>query len=491
MSKAPKSSKMPMSPEQIFKITMYLTFAVATLFLVRNLSGGNFTSAAIIAGCMAVFAGVVFLLKRLNASQKALQMALCVLLVLLVFIISANSGAFYSDDFPLFLALIGLTGLYLEPACTIIQTVAITIALIVLYIIHPEKADPFSQYFMCLFLFDLAAFINLMLIRRGRAFIEIANQRAKEAEQLLSSIQTMGNELERSFIASSQRVDALHQIDLRLDENTSHLQQGSESVHVEAHQVAVTCSQVQEQMRTVEQNIEALNREVRRVEDTLEQNKHQMKEMNLQMQSVNDTVNATNQVFSMLQEQIHKISSLSGQLSSIAFNTNILALNASIEAARAGEAGKGFAVVADEVQSLAANSNDCSKQVIAVVTGMTEQITLSAAQLSECSQAIQTSLSTLSGLENGFTGLITQFESLYGNIDEQNQNIIRVDSVFGDLKLKVDDMSACSEENQVAVGSIVDAMSAYRSHINLIMDDTKEIHDLSSSMLESSNSTEE
>lgn len=490
MSKVPKSSKTPMSPAQIFKITMYLTFAVAALFLVRNLSEGNLTSAVVIAVCIAVFTGVVLILKRLNASQKTLQMALCVLLVLLVFIISANSGDFYSDDFPLFLALIGLTGLYLEPVCTIIQTIAITIALIVLYVIHPEKADPFSQYMMCLILFDLAAFINLMVIRRGRAFIEIANQRAKEAEQLLSSIQTMGNELERSFQTSSQRVDALHQIDLQLDEHTSHLQQGSESVHTEAEQVAITCSQVQEQMRAAEQNIEALNCEVRRVESALAQNKKQMQEMNLQMQSVNATVGATNQVFSMLQEQIHKISSLSGQLSSIAFNTNILALNASIEAARAGEAGKGFAVVADEVQSLAANSNDCSKQVISVVTGMTEQISLSAAQLSECSQAIQTSLSTLSGLESGFAGLITQFEALYGNIDEQNQSIIRVDSVFGDLKLKVDDMSACSEENQVAVGSIVDAMSTYRSHITLIMDDTREIHELSSSMLVPSNNTE-
>lgn len=490
MSKVPKSSKTPMSPAQIFKITMYLTFAVAAVFLVRNLSGGNLTGATVIAVCIAVFTGVVLILKRLNASQKTLQMALCVLLVLLVFIISANSGDFYSDDFPLFLALIGLTGLYLEPVCTIIQTIAITIALIVLYVIHPEKADPFSQYMMCLILFDLAAFINLMVIRRGRAFIEIANQRAKEAEQLLSSIQTMGNELERSFQTSSRRVDALHQIDLQLDENTSHLQQGSESVHTEAEQVAITCSQVQEQMRAAEQNIEALNCEVRRVESALAQNKKQMQEMNLQMQSVNATVGTTNQVFSMLQEQIHKISSLSGQLSSIAFNTNILALNASIEAARAGEAGKGFAVVADEVQSLAANSNDCSKQVISVVTGMTEQISLSAAQLSECSQAIQTSLSTLSGLESGFAGLITQFEALYSNIDEQNQSIIRVDSVFGDLKLKVDDMSACSEENQVAVGSIVDAMSTYRSHITLIMDDTREIHELSSSMLVSSNNAE-
>ena len=63
-------------------------------------------------------------------------------------------------------------------------------------------------------------------------------------------------------------------------------------------------------------------------------------------------------------QEIHKATEL---ISSIANETNLLALNASIEAARAGESGRGFAVVAEQIKNLAEQSNQSAKTIEAII----------------------------------------------------------------------------------------------------------------------------
>ena len=79
----------------------------------------------------------------------------------------------------------------------------------------------------------------------------------------------------------------------------------------------------------------------------------------LSMDEINVQVNLVNDAISVIDQ--------------IAFQTNILSLNAAVEAATAGEAGKGFAVVAQEVRNLASRSAEAAKEIKNIVESATSK----------------------------------------------------------------------------------------------------------------------
>lgn len=476
--------KEPISKETIFKMMIWLCFIVSSIFLSKNIFSGNIQALIVIGLILLIFVGIVIGTKMLNTDMKQRQLLISLCLLFMVFVISLFSGDHCSDDFLLYLAVIGLTGLYMRPKYAIIQTIISDILLILLYVIHPEKAEGLSQYILCLICFNLTAFLFYQTIKRGRAFIKRSQLRAEEAEELLKTMASIGMELQSNFESSTERAADLKDANSRMEVNANELQTGSSLIAQGARDVALFCGDVQETIQTTENQIGALNNEVKTFENALSLNRSNMEDMNKQMQSVKQTMKEANEVFLLMNEQMDAITSVTQQLTSIASSTNMLSLNASIEAARAGKMGAGFAVVASKVQDLAVDSTNCSNEVDNVVKQMHEQVFKTTKQLSDSAAAIDNSLESLIGLQTSFDQLTTQFDSLYTNIEEQNTNVTRVDTLFKQLKEKIMEMSSYSEENQSAVESIAEAMHVYKNNIKEVLDDTEQVHQLSASMLD-------
>lgn len=133
---------------------------------------------------------------------------------------------------------------------------------------------------------------------------------------------------------------------------------------------------VQLHQASLEQNqsAEELVHEVSHVKDRLAdvtessgRTRSQTEEITRRVQSANEQMAALSSAMDNISDNAQQITKIAKDIEDIAFQTNILSLNASVEAARAGAAGKGFAVVANEVKRLAAKSAEAAQSATEMV----------------------------------------------------------------------------------------------------------------------------
>ncbi len=478
-----KKMQEPISEQKIFKIMLWIVFPVCGVFLLKNIITGSLTGALTVGITVLVLTAALVIMKVLKVDERHCQLMASIGLTFVDFVISLNSGAYYSDDFPLMLAIIAMTALYFRPNYTLIQIGVCDVLFALLYIIHPEKAESLSQFIMCVAIFDLAAFLIYLTIKRGRAYISISEKRASEAEKLLNSLTKIGNELQTNFENSTKRIETLRETREQLDSNTTELKQGAQEIMDGAKSVVSTCDDVKDKVLETGKQVGTLTEGVHHVEDALAANQQNMEEMSRKIEAVRNETRQINQVFLLLEEHMQRISAVTEQLDSISSSTNMLSLNASIEAARAGQNGAGFAVVASKVRDLAVDSTECSAQVAAVVEEMQEQIQETTKQLAQNDHMIENSLEVLKELESGFVKLTEQFGFLYQNIESQNHNVSEVNEMFEQLQGRIDDVCHFTEKNQGSVESISDAILVYKNGVEEMVEDSKRVSSLSTNML--------
>ncbi|MEV9500015.1 HAMP domain-containing methyl-accepting chemotaxis protein [Aliarcobacter butzleri] len=133
--------------------------------------------------------------------------------------------------------------------------------------------------------------------------------------------------------------------------------------------------------------------------------------------------NETTVAMDEINNQVNLINEAIGVIDNIAFQTNILSLNAAVEAATAGEAGKGFAVVAQEVRNLASRSAEAAKEIKAIVENAT----------SKANQGKQIATNMIEGYK------------------ELNQNIINTINLISDIEMSSKEQLSGIEQINVAV----------------------------------------
>lgn len=144
-----------------------------------------------------------------------------------------------------------------------------------------------------------------------------------------------------------------------------------------------------------------------------------------------------------LKKSSSEISKIIKVIDEIAFQTNILSLNAAVEAARAGEAGKGFAVVAEEVRNLAQRSAQAAKETTKIIEG---NIALSENGV-QIAKDVQESISEIDVQSKKVSDLLDEISVA---TSEQAQGVSQINKAVSQMEIVISSNAQTAEESSSA-----------------------------------------
>ena len=314
------------------------------------------------------------------------------------------------------------------------------------------------------FLRDLAGSVNELLGATRAGVAEVQSVLAALAEGDLAQRSTaelrgvfaqMRDDANSSAERLSEVIAAIRDAAESITTASSEIAAGNQDLSARTEQQAAsleeTASSMEELTATVKQNAESAKQAT-----TLSGGAAQVAVEGGKL--VDDVV----QTMAQIQASSKKIGDIVGTINSIAFQTNILAINAAVEAARAGEAGRGFAVVASEVRSLAQRTADASKQIRGIIEESNARIGTGAKLAGQAGQTMH----EVVGSVRRVTDLIGEISAASieqsQGIEQVNQTITHIDEATQQNAALVEEATAAAHSMEDQAGTLVQLVARFR-----------------------------
>ena len=243
---------------------------------------------------------------------------------------------------------------------------------------------------------------------------------------LNSSLYALGNDISIFMATFSNVIDKLNSNVTTLTDTSSNLSSGSKIQSESIQQTVNSINDITDTISTNAQSVDKMSKLSDELNHTAQSGNELALNTSIAMDEINDKVNQINESITVIDQ--------------IAFQTNILSLNAAVEAATAGEAGKGFAVVAAEVRNLANKSAEAAREI--------QNLVLEATTKANAGKGVATDMI------NGYDELKNKISQTKDIIDDVNSNSNEQKTKILTINDAVNKLNTVAKENDTGIQNL-------------------------------------
>ena len=292
---------------------------------------------------------------------------------------------------------------------------------------------------------------------------------------MIASIHGVSGKLHAQADSSNQVSGEMYNASKTQSQSMQELNNTVEQLSLSVNEIAENATTLAMVVADTREDGEQVDGKMKETVEASRKGKTDMQNVGNAMQSINESVLKLQQAIDKVGKASVEITNITGVISGIAEETNLLSLNASIEAARAGEAGKGFAVVATEIGQLAQNSANSVHNIENLISEINELVKDAVRQADDSVSNINSSSELVGDALKTFDLIFDNIDVVSNLVKQMIDKVEKVDGVASSVAAISEEQAASSEEILATSDTMVEQANSITDNSQAVAHDAEEL----------------